>query len=239
MKSFRAQRRGGTGGRSGSGSFLKRAVCSLLFFFALGSAARAGVNNLESSLTEYIKSHYPWAEVEVTDIKMNGEEPAGRPERIILERGLPGRTVFLAEYSGERRFSVTANVKAFDRIVMSRRPMPKGAYLHKDDLYVRLMDVSAIPKNAVGNPELLAGKALTRSLVANRPLVSDMVSEAPQLKKGQRVSLLFEADGLSISAVGELRENAYVGSRVKVVNINSKKIVAGLLIDENTVKVEF
>ena len=73
MKSFRAQRRGGTGGRSGSGSFLKRAVCSLLFFFALGSAARAGVNNLESSLTEYIKSHYPWAEVEVTDIKMNGE----------------------------------------------------------------------------------------------------------------------------------------------------------------------
>jgi hypothetical protein len=36
-----------------------------------------------------------------------------------------------------------------------------------------------------------------------------------------------------------MREGNYVGSYVKTVNLASKKILRGLLLDENTVRIEF
>jgi flagella basal body P-ring formation protein FlgA len=66
-----------------------------------------------------------------------------------------------------------------------------------------------------------------------------MLSDGDVAKKGKRVVLIAEAEGFAISAVGELRENATVGSIVRVLNSSSKKQVTGVLVDEETVRVEF
>jgi flagella basal body P-ring formation protein FlgA len=214
------------------------AVFFALLLILAGSAPAAG-NTMESILKDYITANYPWAEVDVSDIQMTAAMPEGRPDRILLERGLPGKTVFIMEFRNGRRQTVTANVKAFDRVVMSRRAFKKGSYLQKDDLYVTLMDVTRLPKNAVSNPEMIMGRPLSRSIVANMPFVSDMLSDTAQLRKGQRVSLVFEAKGMSITVLGELKENASVGTYAKAMNLSSKKIVAGMLTDDNTIRVEF
>ncbi|MGC2062660.1 MAG: flagellar basal body P-ring formation chaperone FlgA [Thermodesulfovibrionales bacterium] len=214
------------------------AFCFVLIFILTGASSASG-DMTETILKEYITTNYPWAEVDVSDIQMTGTIPEGRPERILLEKGLPGKTIFIMEFRSGKRQTVTANVKAFDRVVMSRRAFKKGSFLQKDDLYVTLMDVTRMPKNAVSNTEMIMGRPLSRSIVANMPFVSDMLSDSAQLKKGQRVSLVFEAKGMSISALGELKENASVGSYTKAMNLSSKKIVAGILTDENTIRVEF
>jgi flagella basal body P-ring formation protein FlgA len=46
-----------------------------------------------------------------------------------------------------------------------------------------------------------------------------------------------ESGNFKITAPGEIKANSSVGRAVKAVNLASKKIVTGLLIDENTVKV--
>jgi len=39
--------------------------------------------------------------------------------------------------------------------------------------------------------------------------------------------------------MGEIDHDAAVGEHVKVLNLSSKKLVTGLLVDENAVRVEF
>jgi len=71
------------------------------------------------------------------------------------------------------------------------------------------------------------------------PLIDVMVKDRTLVKKGQTVFLIVESPKFTIRTTGEIRANAYVGSQAKVINPASKKIISGVLIDENTVKVEF
>lgn len=216
--------------------FLLLVVFVILLSVSLASASS---RYMEDSLKNHIKANYPWTEVDVSDLISPGELPDMLPEKIIVLRGLPGRTVFQLEFKGGKRITVTADVKAFDRVVMSRRALNKGYQLREDDTYTTLMDIRRIPKGAVKDGDSITGRQLMRPIPANTPLVDNLVSETPMLRKGHRVMLKIEAPGLSVSAIGEIKENSYVGNYVKVVNVASKKVITGLLTDENTVRVVF
>lgn len=204
----------------------------------LPQPAGADTRNLEDILERYIREHYPWPEVTITDLSVSGEIPKRHPAKIIIEKGLPGKTVFTLEFGDSGRLKAIANVKAFDRVVVSRRAFRKGRILQDDDVYVMLMDVRKIPAGAVRSIDQVSGKPLTRSVIANMPVVSGMLSETPVVKRGTRVTLLLEADSFTITTTGETKENSSVGKQVKAVNTASKRSVTGVLIDENTVRVE-
>jgi flagella basal body P-ring formation protein FlgA len=208
----------------------------LLSVFNMTDASPMQIGDL---LKAYVKDNYPWADVEITDLVLNGEVSTGTPERILVQKGLPGRTVFAVEYKNGKRFVATANVRAFDWAVMTRRAFKKGYMLQKEDVYTALMESSRIPKDAIRVGDQIVGAVMSRSVTGNTPVVSGMVQESPQLKRGRRVMIVAEADGFSILAKGELKENSRVGHDVKVVNLDSKKIIVGRLINENTVKVVF
>jgi flagella basal body P-ring formation protein FlgA len=199
----------------------------------------ASATPMEDMLKQHLKENYPWADVEIRDIVLSGEPSSQMPEKIFIERGLQNRTVFALYYDKGRKITATATVKAFDRIVMTTRAFRKGYVLQQEDVYATLMDISRIPKDAVKTTDEVIGTALTRSVIANRPIVTGMVSGTQHVKKGQRVTIVAESPNFSIVVKGELKETAYVGSDVKVLNIDSKKVISGRLINESTVKVVF
>jgi len=190
-------------------------------------------------LRQHLKENYPWADVEVTDIALSADPSGQMPERIVVQKGLPNRTVFALDYKNDKRITATATVKAFDQVVMTRGAFRKGYALQKEDVYETLMDISRMPKDAVREADQVIGAALTRSVTANMPVAAGMVNGAQKVKKGQRVSISVSSPSFSITARGELKETANVGNEVRVQNIDSKKVVTGRLIDENTVKVVF
>lgn len=203
------------------------------------AASAAASQSVDDVLKTYIKDNYPWAEVEITDLVLSGEASTGKPQRILVQKGLPGRTAFAIEYADGRRVLATANVRVFDWAVMTRRAFKKGYMLQKEDVYATLLESNRIPKDAVRVDDRIAGAVITRSVMGNTPVVTGMVQESQQFKRGHRVMIVAESEGFSISAKGELRESGRVGHDVKVVNLDSKKIIVGRLINENTVKVVF
>lgn len=200
---------------------------------------RADSFDLEGTLMTYIKSKYPWVEVEIEDIRIDGDLPDGAPEWIAVEKSPPGKTVFGLQFKDGKEVTVTANLRAFDQVVMSRRALNKGHSLREDDLYVTMMDVTRIPKGAIGDHRRVIGRPLTRSVIANTPIVDYMVEDKTRLKKGRKVVLLTKSPRLTVTVVGELKEDGYVGDYVKAINLSSKKTITGMLIDENTVRVEY
>ncbi len=210
-------------------------MLSILMAYSLCDAS----NNLEDALISYLKGHYPWSEIEIRDLALSGELPKGVIKDIYIDRRPPGRTVFTVQYSSGEKLMVTANVKAFDWVVMSRRPQGKGYVLKEDDLYRSLMDVTRIPRGAIKEIDEARGMSLRRSIIANSPLTGEMLGEGNMVKKGSRVMIVAESPSFIITTTGELRENGYVGSLVRAINLSSRKTIRGILINENTLKVEF
>lgn len=216
-------------------SILFSGIFGLLMFIASQSSAQ----DIEDVLKQYLKNNYPWAEIEINDLSVNTNIPDEDPERILIEKGPPGRTVFLLEFKGNKKIAVSCNVKVFDWVVMSRKSQRKDYILQKEDVYITLMDAARIPKGSFNSAGDVIGKPLARSIVANMPIIDNMIVEMPAAKKGQKVVLLIESAGFNITATGEMKESGRVGDYVRVINSTSKKVITGMLIDENTVKVEF
>ncbi len=219
----------------------KTLICmtiSVFLLLCLSTMATAASWSPEKVLTAYILENYPWEDIEVNNIKMIGKLPDRAPERIIVERGPLGKSVFIFIDSKLQRTIVKANVVALGRIVKSRRSFRKGHVISVDDVYVSKMNIRKMPRSSVRTPGEIIGKSLKRSIGANNPVVEDMIEMSQVVKRGKRVVILINHNGMNITSEGMTKENGYIGMPVKAVNLSSRKVITGVLIDENTVKVE-
>lgn len=213
-------------------------MISVFLLLSLSSMAMAASWSPEKVLTDYITDNYPWEDIEVRNIKMIGKLPDKAPEKIIVEKGPLGKSVFTFIDSTMQRTIVKVNVIALGRIVKSRRSFRRGHVISADDVYVSKMNIRKMPRSSVKNPGEIIGKSLKRSIGANIPVVEDMIEMSRVVKRGKRVVILISHNGLNITSAGMTKEKGYIGMPVKAINLSSRKVVTGVLIDENTVKVE-
>lgn len=189
-------------------------------------------------LEMFLADKYPWDEIEVSDVLVLGDERDGQPERIVVEKGPLGSAVFSFEFHDNERMLVKARVRAFERVVKSNRPFRRQHVLQEDDIHTERMDIRRLPSGAVQSAGSLIGKSLKRSVASNITITESMIEKSEVVKRGTRVTLIIEQDGLEITAAGLTKEKGYVGMPVRTINISSKREVTGVLIDENTVRVE-
>jgi flagella basal body P-ring formation protein FlgA len=210
----------------------------IAFLLVLAAVLPAGARP-EAILRAYVLEHRPWSDVEVRNLSMDAQPPAGSPRRILVRKGLPGRTVFSMEYGNGVVVTATADVAAFEEIVVTARRLWKNRPLAEGDVCLAREELGRIPSGAVRELEAVVGKILNREVGANLPVLSRYLAGSKVVKRGKKVTLIAESGGMRIAAGGETRENAYVDDVVKVVNLASKKTVTGILVDENTVRVDF
>ncbi len=192
----------------------------------------------EIVLTTFLKNSYPWEEIDVSNVRSVKTVPLEKPERIVVEKGPIGKAIFSFFYKNGQRIIVKANVQAKERIVKSKRSFRKGHLILQEDVYVAKMNINRMPRSSVKNPEEIVGKLLRKSIIANVPIVEGMIEYSPMVKKGKRVILIINNMGLNIKTAGVIKAKGYVGSPVRAINMSSKKEVVGVLIDENTVRVD-
>lgn len=239
---FKGREKGGDGSSRSAeckitaGGFLPAFVIFLIVMPGLASAASWDAGD---ALKTYIKEHYPWAEVVVSDVRLSSEAPARPPASITVEKTPPGRSVFRLRFADGRKVTASATVKVFDRVMMSRGAFRKGHVLMKEDVYATLMESARIPKGAIRHESGVYGKSLTRSIVSGVPLTDAMVSGTAVVKRGRRIVIYAEAPGFTVKTVGELKQDASVGEQVSALNLASKKTIRGQLVDVDTVRVGF
>ncbi|MBI5741916.1 MAG: flagellar basal body P-ring formation protein FlgA [Nitrospirae bacterium] len=192
----------------------------------------------EDALRNFLEKNYPWERIDVSNVSFAGNVPDKAPDLIIVEKGPVGKGVFVLVFDGDQKVIAKADVRVLDVVVKSKRPFSRGYVLQDDDLYLSEMDINRMPKGAVRDHETVIGKPLKRSVPADAVIVDNMVDKTQAVKKGRKVVLLISGTGFSITAAGEIREKGYVGTQVKAMNLSSKKEVRGVLVDENTIRVE-
>ena len=216
------------------GAVYVSSIVLVLFGYISLSAAALSVDDI---IKAHLSDNYPWENIEIGNIRVMGELGEGQPENIIVEKGPIGKAVF-SFYTSGNRVIVKANIKVYDWILKSRRSFSKGHVFGEDDMYLEKMEVDKMPRSALKNPDNIIGQSLKRSIGANIPVVENMVEKYKAVKRGKMVELVIGNEGFSISVSGKTKEKGYVGKSVRAVNLSSKKVVTGILIDESTVKVK-
>jgi flagella basal body P-ring formation protein FlgA len=188
---------------------------------------------------KYLKSHYPWSEIEILDLFVETNLPKDPPDKVYLISGPLGKAVFSFGFKSGERAIVQAQIRAMDWVVATRRPLKRGQIIDKDDVYPSLIDVRRMPKEVLTRLEGAWGKVVMQTLEINMPIAENNLGDVPVIKKGQRVTLIISAPGLKITTQGETREDGYPGRQIRVVNLYSNRDVRGIPIDDSNVKVVF
>jgi flagella basal body P-ring formation protein FlgA len=154
-----------------------------------------------------------------------------------------GKIPFAIDYDVDGKFQkrvwATATVEVLGDVVVTRKPLGRFKPLTEDDIILQKMDLANLPSNVITDPEAVLGKRTKRAIGANTVLRADLIELPPLVNRGDMVVIIAESEGLRITARGQVKKKGRLGERIPVINFDSKKVLYALVIDSNTVKVEF
>lgn len=102
---------------------------------------------------------------------------------------------------------------------------------------VTLAEGKVPPANVVIDVEALDGKVARRTLLPGRYIMSGSVRDAYVVEKGAAVEMTFVAGAMVIVAAAVTLESGAAGDLVKVRNIDTGKIISGIVLADGTIRV--
>jgi flagellar basal body P-ring formation protein FlgA len=224
-------------------------VLALALFIATFDAVYAE-SPFRTAIREYIEANMPWPPDTVRvdflfdepeSISQNGEvtlrvEPAGYQDFI-------GDMVFHVKSFKDgnllRTRSVRARIEVLRDVVTAARGLPAGTVLTERDIRTVRRWVRRIHPQALPSMEAASGRRLSIQVAAGAEILSTMLKEAPLVRKGKMVKMVFDNGPMQIVTVGLSEEDGIAGNIVRVRNITSNKIIYARVLSDSRVGIEF
>jgi flagella basal body P-ring formation protein FlgA len=157
----------------------------------------------------------------------------------------PGATVrvtAISQGAGERDEAsalVRAAIRRRVSVLVAARALGRGALLDADDVRVEPRAPSAVPADALTDPEAVVGRELAHPLAPGEVLTARVVRSRRLVRRGTPVTLRAEGRGFTVTAAGVAEEDGAPGDTVRVRNRASRKPVQGVVDDDGSVRVAY
>ncbi len=172
--------------------------------------------------------------------------PAGSVEyRVINEKqaDYSGRMVVYVDFTVDacfhKKIRALVDIERLGNVVVTSRPLGRHKIITRDDLAVQRVDISKLSVNVISDPDRVIGRRTKRSIDPSTILRTDLLELPPIVKRGDVVTIIAESGGLRVTARGKIKKRGHRGERLKVMNLDTKKVIYAHVIDSNTVKVTF
>ncbi len=129
-----------------------------------------------------------------------------------------------------------ANTNTIDVPVPTHR-IKSGTLLKAEDFELKTVNAN-LSHTFLVNLEDLVGKETRRFIRAGQPVHERAVRIPPDVRKNTFVQIIYQIPGISLSAKGRALEDARIGEAVKIQNIDSHKVVIGMVLANGTVKIQ-
>ncbi len=149
------------------------------------------------------------------------------------------RTVVAVSCEGSQpwRLFVPVEVTVRSQVWTARHPLPRGHLLGAEDLIADERDVSRMNSGYVSDIDLLVGQRLRNSVLAGRAITLQLVEADKLIRRGQSVTLAVDAGGVEIRMTGTALMDGAMGQRIRVENVNSGRVVEGIVRSREVVEV--
>jgi flagella basal body P-ring formation protein FlgA len=112
-----------------------------------------------------------------------------------------------------------------------------GTMIKESDLRVEEHDVSDLPLGFLDDPAVAVGLTASRPISGGAYVTNQQLVAPKAVQRGQSVTLLADAGGISVRMAGKALSDGLINQRVRVQNLSSGKIVEGIARSQEVVEI--
>lgn len=143
---------------------------------------------------------------------------------------------------------VAFEVRHYENVVATARPVARGRAIEQDDLYLHRWDVTGATDYCT-KPEQLIGRVANRAMPALQLVREQDLTRGSAdatgpdrpvvIKRQARVKMTAKIGDLNITVNGEAMQEGRIGESIKVQNVESKAIVSGKVLSADEVEISY
>jgi flagellar basal body P-ring formation protein FlgA len=113
-------------------------------------------------------------------------------------------------------------------VALAAHAIVAGTVIKATDLKVEEHDISELPMGFLDDPAIAVGLTASRPIAGGAYLTNQQLVAPKAVQRGQSVTLLADAGGISVRMAGRALSDGLINQRVRVQNLSSGKIVEGI-----------
>jgi len=154
---------------------------------------------------------------------------------------VPGRTLIELSCEGGKpwRLFVPAKVIGTVPVVLAAHALIMGTVLTSKDVSLAQHDMVGLPQGYLDDPAIAIGLTVSRAISGGAILTNQQLLGTAMVQRGQSVTLIADAGGISVRMAGRALSDALINQRIKVQNLSSGKIVEGIARSAQVVEILF
>jgi len=150
-------------------------------------------------------------------------------DRVLVELSCPGAPPW--------HIYVPVRVVGTTQVTLAAHAIVAGSVLTVNDLRTEQRDISTLPPGYMDDPTATVGLTASRPIASGAVITNQVLLGAKAVERGQTVTLVADAGGMSVSMQGRALTDALVNQRVKVENLSSGKVVEGIARSQQVVEI--
>ena len=148
-------------------------------------------------------------------------------------------TFYDENYRKEAILRVWGYVEAEVPVVVALRPIRCRSIIRKEDIALELKPLSRLPQDVIFKKVYVIGKQARVSIAPGTVLRMSYVELPVIIKRNQQVSIIAKGKCIVVRASGKALENGRLGEIIRVMNLESKRVVWAKVISPQEVEVMF
>lgn len=133
---------------------------------------------------------------------------------------------------------VTVDVARFAQVVVSSRGLVRGAVITADDVVVARRRINGTRMDYLSSATSAVGRVAARAIGPDQILGAANVTMPRLVKRGDEVTIASVGSTISVRVRGQALKDGALGDRVSVRNLNSKRVVEGVVNADGMVVVQ-
>ncbi len=203
-------------------------------------------SSIRNTAKRFIQVRHPWQNLEsrIEVAKLDSRSRLPKCQRA-LQAFLPSgsrvshRTTVGIQCPDSKGWKVylPVTVHAVAHALVATRPLPPNTELSSSDVQRVKRDIASLGYGYISSLEGKSGYRTKRSIAQGAVITPVMVEAAVMIRRGQKVTLLSSAGPVAVSMAGVADNDGSLGSRIKVRNANSGRMVEGIVRSAETVEI--
>jgi flagella basal body P-ring formation protein FlgA len=132
---------------------------------------------------------------------------------------------------------VPVRIVGTSAVAVAAHAIIAGTVIKDTDVRTEQHDISELPLGFLDDPSIAIGLTASRPIAGGAYLTNQQLVAAKAVQRGQSVTLIADAGGMSVRMAGRALSDGLMNQRVRVQNLSSGKIVEGIARSEQTVEI--
>lgn len=139
----------------------------------------------------------------------------------------------------EDRLSISGLVARYENVLYTKRSLKKGETISIDDIILKKKNIFELSENFIKAFHEIDGKILKSGVRKGDYLKTSLLAEPPMVQRGDIVTLVARNENLLIVTSAISKEDGFQNELIKVENLNSGKLVRGIVKEKSKVEVVY